>query len=141
MSFATDPNQNSEFRNKLIGGTYLDDSINEEVDIERDIYIPTYYTSLSTNVYKEDVPSRLFMVNKINFNIHFRTRDMTNWTVIEDMTILLRKPCRHGIVLDYYFNKYTYDLQKKLYLRAIRTGRSMQKHHRDILIYCIILIF
>lgn len=129
MSFATDSNQNSEFRNKLIGGTYLDDSINEEVDIERDIYIPTYYTSLSTNVDKEDVPSRLFMVNKINFNIHFRTRDMTNWTVIEDNDNTPTKTMSSWNCLDYYFNKYTYDSQKK----TISTSNSdRQKYANDI---------
>lgn len=52
--------------------------INKIVDMEKDVYIPKYLPSGTT--YNGSATDFL-PIYKINFNFHFRTRNMTNWKV------------------------------------------------------------
>lgn len=58
--------------------------INRVVDMEKDVYIPKYLSG-GTSGYSGS--STDFMpIYKINFNLHFRTRNMTNWKVNDGNT-------------------------------------------------------
>lgn len=54
-------------------------AINPIVDLEKDVYTPKY---LKSNKY-EGKDTDFYPVYKINFNLHFRTRDLTSWKVNE----------------------------------------------------------
>jgi hypothetical protein len=54
-----------------------ENSINRIVDMEREIYIPAYRKNKSTI-------QDFSLINEIIFNLHFRTRDLETWKLIED---------------------------------------------------------
>jgi hypothetical protein len=53
-------------------------SINRIVDMDKDVYYPVYKTN-------DNVPPQgLDIIRGIDFNLHFRTRDLESWKIIED---------------------------------------------------------
>lgn len=56
-------------------------AINPIVDLEKDVYTPKY---LKGNYDGKD--TYFYPIYKINFNLHFRTRDLTSWKVNESYT-------------------------------------------------------
>ena len=66
----------------------LNENINEIVDMERDVYYPAVYTlnnKLTCN--SESICQNLPLVQEIDFNFHFRTRENDGWKVINDAGI------------------------------------------------------
>lgn len=56
--------------------------INGIIDMEKEVYMPVIYNE---NIYSdEETPQNMDEVTEIEFNLHFRTRDMTTWKVNED---------------------------------------------------------
>lgn len=53
-------------------------AINPIVDLEKDVYTPKYLNDKYNGRYTDFYP-----IYKINFNLHFRTRDLTSWKVNE----------------------------------------------------------
>lgn len=53
-------------------------AINPIVDLEKDVYTPKYLKGNYNGRYTDFYP-----IYKINFNLHFRTRDLTSWKVNE----------------------------------------------------------
>lgn len=80
----TSGNQNQEY---IVGKDFYEEEkrkrINPIIDMERDIYHPV--------IYREDIggcnyPQDLEDVSDIVFNLHFRTRDLSNWNIYDDST-------------------------------------------------------
>lgn len=57
-----------------------ENAINRIVDMERDIYYPAYGGTTSGNGPKQNFS----LISELEFNLHFRTRDLESWKVIED---------------------------------------------------------
>jgi hypothetical protein len=70
---------NDILRQDVISNYYTneikDNSLTNIVDMEKDIYYPTWKNN---GIYEP--------ITNIRFNLHFRTRDIDNWKVIEDYT-------------------------------------------------------
>ena len=73
---ASNINQDDIIENGVYG---TDKLINGIVDMEKDVYVPKY---LDGNKYKGS-ESNFNPIYEINFNLHFRTRDMSNWKVLD----------------------------------------------------------
>lgn len=77
-------NANNINREDVIKHNFVDDikrsSINKIVDMEKDIYFPVYYEIDEDN----DNKKIFHPINKLRFNLHFRTRNLDNWKIIED---------------------------------------------------------
>ena len=63
----------------LINNDFVNDKIEENVnmavDMEKDVYYPAYYDG-----------TQFKYISEIRFNLHFRTRDLNTWKIIEDDT-------------------------------------------------------
>lgn len=63
----------------LINNAFVNDkteeNINKVIDMEKDVYYPAYYDGSSFKY-----------ISEIRFNLHFRTRDLNSWKIIEDDT-------------------------------------------------------
>ena len=69
-----------------------DSSINRIVDMEKDVYYPTFKVNADNEQGYE-----FRQINQIRFNLHFRTRNLENWKVIEDDREYTRDPFNeHG---------------------------------------------
>lgn len=51
-----------------------DKKINRIIDMERDVYYPTYYNG-------EPIPNNMPLISNLKFNIHFRTRNLDDWKI------------------------------------------------------------
>ena len=89
---------NDILRQDVISNYYANEtkgsSLTNIVDMEKDVYYPTYFV-------KKDV---YYPISCIRFNLHFRTRDITNWKVIEDF-IEDDNSMSNWVVTDYPFYK------------------------------------
>ena len=56
---------------------YVQNAKNDIVDMEKDVYCPVACVESANQ-------SNFIPINEIRFNLHFRTRDLTNWKVYED---------------------------------------------------------
>ena len=72
--------QNNLLREDVLKNLYVneieDDSINNIIDMEKDVYYPIYEPKDNENETKN--------VEKLRFNLHFRTRNLDNWKVYKD---------------------------------------------------------
>lgn len=68
---------NNILKEDIVNSTLADDikkkSYNSIVDMEKDVYYPVFFDEVNYNPVKE-----------VRFNMHFRTRDLETWKVIED---------------------------------------------------------
>lgn len=83
----------------LYGENYLDTLINAQTDMEKDVYTPIY-----VNKDNEEME-----IESIQFNLHFRTRDLESWKIIEDEgknasneELSLNSPFCNWFITDYY---------------------------------------
>lgn len=60
----------------ILNEAFKKDSANSIVDMEKDIYYPVYILENDEDKYRP--------ISEIRFNMHFRTRQLDNWKVIED---------------------------------------------------------
>lgn len=76
LDMSTDTSLNKD---DLIQNDYVNDRIQENinpiVDMEKDVYYPAYKQG-----------NKFIPITEIEFNLHFRTRDLDSWKVIEDDT-------------------------------------------------------
>jgi hypothetical protein len=54
-------------------------AVNKVVDMEKDVYFPVYKKKVD-----DETESSFHPVRRLRFNLHFRTRNLDNWKVIED---------------------------------------------------------
>ena len=74
-------------------------AINPIVDLEKDVYTPKY---LKSNKY-EGKDTDFYPIYKINFNLHFRTRDLTSWKVNESYNdVSTSGKTDNWFITDYY---------------------------------------
>lgn len=73
-------------------------AINPIVDLEKDVYTPKY---LKSNKY-DGKDTDFYPVYKINFNLHFRTRDLTSWKVNESYNDISTSGTCNWFITDYY---------------------------------------
>lgn len=66
------------------------ESINEIVDMEKDVYYP------SLKVYADSNGESFNDIDEIQFNLHFRNRDLDSWKVIQDNTEEIGDVTIHG---------------------------------------------
>jgi hypothetical protein len=76
-------------------------NIQETADMERDMYIPSKCSMEMNDC--EGIPMTMEDVNEIDYNFHFRTRNMSGWTAYEDYgkSSELSKLCSSYFCLDY----------------------------------------
>lgn len=90
----------------------VDKAVNGTLDMEKDIYYPSY--KMSDNQFQN-----LPLVNEIIFNLHFRTRNLDTWKVIEDENdnterdTIVSKNC-NWFIMDYYVGDLTLSNEDKL---------------------------
>ena len=78
----------------------IDNAVTNIIDMEKNLYYPVYKTN---NNQFQNLP----LINEIIFNLHFRTRDLDTWKIIEDDNDLgsgetvLSKDC-NWFITDYY---------------------------------------
>lgn len=84
-TLATNMNQEDLVPNVLfedVKDRILNEKRNRIIDMERDIYVPGFLRSYPTD---PDEPAQgLDNVLEVRFNLHFRTRNLDTWEVIED---------------------------------------------------------
>lgn len=74
-------------------------AINPIVDLEKDVYTPKYLVDTTYN----GKDSTFNPIYKINFNLHFRTRDLTSWKVNESYNdVSTSGKTDNWFVTDYY---------------------------------------
>ena len=73
-------------------------AINPIVDLEKDVYTPKY---LKSNKY-DGKDTDFYPIYKINFNLHFRTRDLTSWKVNESYNDISTSGTCNWFITDYY---------------------------------------
>ena len=79
--FATNMHQEDIVPNVLfeeVKNKVLSEKKNQIVDMERDIYVPGFKSTYG------DTPQDFDNVLEVRFNLHFRTRNLDTWEVIED---------------------------------------------------------
>jgi len=90
-------------RDDIIKNDFVNDIkrgvVNEVVDMEKDVYYPVYKTD------KGFKP-----INQLRFNLHFRTRTLDNWKIIEDDrefkdTTTLNSEMSNWFIIDYDYYK------------------------------------
>ena len=79
LTFPIDENFRTDvFKNEFIVNNFIEEekikSINRIVDMEKDIYYPSYF----------DLDGSIKMVDRITFNLHFRERSGDSWLVSND---------------------------------------------------------
>lgn len=88
LSNLTQPNPGQEdIVNRQFFEREKEKSINPIIDMEKDVYspvIPKWYTNNSKSEFNKNGEREFEPVKEIHFNLHFRTRDLSNWKVIED---------------------------------------------------------
>ena len=72
---ATNINKEDLINNEFVNDK-IQENINTVVDMEKDIYYPAYRNNEGEFEY----------INELRFNLHFRTRTLDNWKIIEDDT-------------------------------------------------------
>lgn len=85
-------------------------SINRIVDMERDIYYPSCCPNSNT----EDPKQNFEMVSELEFNLHFRTRDLESWKIIEDDGVEANSGRCNWFITDCDLYEGLVDEQKKL---------------------------
>jgi len=78
ITLSNDVSDKIEYQDLVISNYYPgeeDIAINKLVDMEKDMYTPFFVDSNGGSVN---------MVNRIDFNLHFRTRDLDTWKILED---------------------------------------------------------
>ena len=73
-------------REEIIKSDFVDyvkqESINRIVDMEKDVYFPVYREIKVSNT--EETEIIYHPIRRLRFNLHFRTRNLDNWKIIED---------------------------------------------------------
>lgn len=94
--------------NSLLSETLREKSINSIVDMEKDIYYPVHVLEGEEDKYRP--------ISEIRFNMHFRTRNLDSWKVIEDYVengIETTTNASNWFVTDYtYYSNAIYDRYK-----------------------------
>lgn len=94
--------------NNVLNESFKKNSMNSIVDMEKDIYYPVYILENDEDKYRP--------ISEIRFNMHFRTRQLDNWKVIEDCVetgVESSSNFSNWFVTDYaYYNKAIYDNNK-----------------------------
>ena len=89
-------------------------SINEIVDMEKDVYYPMWLT-----VNDELGTSSFRPIEQIRFNLHFRTRNLNNWRIIEDKREYISNDpspnCNWFVTDDFYYTRLSEDGRKYLH--------------------------
>lgn len=103
---------NNILKEDIINSKIMDDinngSYNTIVDMEKDVYYPVFFDGVNYNP-----------INEIRFNMHFRTRQLDNWKVIEDYVEIsdVEKTSDYS---NWFVCDYTY------YKSLLREGASLQ---------------
>lgn len=88
----------------------IDKSVTSIIDMEKDLYYPCYKE-------KNDQFQNLQLINEIIFNLHFRTRNLETWKIIEDESetnsgeTTLSKNC-NWFITDYYKDELSFQNNK-----------------------------
>ena len=103
---------NNHWQEKTVQRDYFDktmnDSINRIIDMERDVYYPAFQC--------ED---EVKLIDELDFELHFRTRDLSDWSVVEDYTShfspsaipFTYSGCNWNIIDYYYDDINDYDVE------------------------------
>ena len=102
-------------------------NINGFSDIDRDIYTPCY----------ADEEGVLHLMKSIKFNLHFRTRNLNDWSVIEDNVELNNDGCSSWNCLDHYYNTSTNDDEND----SIVYTNEERERYADKLVSCSDLLY
>lgn len=103
---------NNIMKEDIVNSKLMDDinngSYNTIVDMEKDVYYPVFFDGVNYNP-----------INEIRFNMHFRTRQLDNWKVIEDYVEIsdVEKTSDYS---NWFVCDYTY------YKNLLREGASLQ---------------
>lgn len=74
----------------------IEKSINPSVDMEKDIYYPVY----------KDFNGEFKPINEIRFYLHFRTRNLSDWSINQLSDSDNFKDNDNWFIFDYYYNKF-----------------------------------
>ena len=80
-----------------------DNSINSIVDMEKDVYYPVWVKK------NEETKEIIYNpISKLIFNLHFRTRDLTNWRTIEDDREFKNSKTPNSEMCNWFVTDYNY---------------------------------
>lgn len=103
LSQANAINLNDEWNIHALAKERAIANVNGPTDVERDIYCPVYKVS------NQEGEEKFLPITKIKFNLHFRTRNMEDWSINEDNVELMNEGKCNWNCLDHYFNEPTID--------------------------------
>lgn len=77
----------------------IEKSINPYVDMEREIYYPCYNT-----VTDDDKKPKLSLINEIQFDLHFRSRNLEDWKINDDVFTKMKDEEKKKLKTKYTWN-------------------------------------
>ena len=89
-----DISQKLEYEDLILTNYYDEEgekAINKLVDMEKDMYSPVFYSK------DEDERTVPLSPSKMVFNLHFRTRDLETWKIIEDEGVYVTDDVEHQL--------------------------------------------
>lgn len=113
-------------REDIIKSDFVDSiknqAINKVIDMEKDVYFPVYKKKVDE---EDDMP--FHPIRRLRFNLHFRTRDLDNWKIIEDDREFKGDDTPNSRMCNWFVTDYKY------YKNDIGTGNKYLHNSSDLL--------